>query len=179
MTNAAAPRVMRACVSTYAALAGPPAASVVVTLCIILFKNRSEGWPLLAVFCVYFLVMLTIVTRYRVVLQGETVTYRSPLASTRALTRAEIAHARVDVRFFKQTRREQSSLRPPIALVVEPLPEVSKPPLIINMKVFSRADLRDLFAFFGDKFLDTDQRMAKVVGKGPKRTRPTPGARNA
>ena len=43
---------------------------------------------------------------------------------------------------------------PPFALVVEPYPEVMKKPLIINLRIFSRKDLAQLFDFFGGKLVN-------------------------
>lgn len=143
-------RVLRPSFFTYFFFAGVPAIFLLITLYALLFVD-STGWPLSLFLLLLSLAGAAGVARFKITLDGETLTYKSLLALPRSLRLSEISQARVDVRFFK---KDQLSGQSPFALVVEPYPEVNKKPIIINMKMFGREDLQVLFKFFGDKLID-------------------------
>jgi hypothetical protein len=148
--NESSVRVLRPCFSTYMFFAGVPAIGLIFSFYAFFFIDPT-GWPFGLVMFLLSLAGAGFVARFKIIIDGETLTYRSFLGLPHSLSLSEISQARVDVRFFKT---DQISGQPPFALVVEPYPEVNKKPIVINMKMFGREDLQVLFKFFGDKLID-------------------------
>lgn len=159
IANTPSARVIKPGFVTYLFFAGVPAIALVMALYAFLFVDPTT-WPLALFFFLLFLAGAAGIARFKIVIEGESLTYRSLLAGPHSLNLSEIFQAVVDVRFFK---KNQFSKHPPFALIVEPKSGIYKKPILINMKMFGRDDLKALLEFLGDKVVDKEHRIVDGV----------------
>lgn len=141
----------RACASTYALLVGiwvfPLFLAVYSAV-----KHANGALSMVAMLGCGLAVSLFWVGRFQISIDGSTISYRSLPGGTRKLALSEIEKAEIS---FDVTRR----VGPVYKLILWPQPPPQKTPTVINMKVFSKADLHRVFDFLGPK-LTSERRFA-------------------
>jgi hypothetical protein len=153
---------------SYLALGGLPFAFSVLFTYFTLVGRHDSAHPVWAMALFAYAVCLGVflyLMSFRITMRDGVLTYRRPFGPSRSMRLCDIKHAKVDVRLLTTRAR-----RPPYALYVEPLAGTDARPLIINIKLLSREDLRTLFDLLGDKVLDEKHRMDGVIGKRKKRS---------
>lgn len=130
----------RACASTYVMICGVFgflfAMGIVAGL-----GPRGDGRITIATAATFILSILW-VWAFRLVIADEVISYRSLFGGTRSISLADIEKAATELNL-------RSGLRPPMQLIV--YPANGERPIRINMKVFSRDDLGQVFDFLGPK----------------------------
>jgi hypothetical protein len=148
----------RACVSTYlvfGAITGIPfLISLLATL-----KNPTV-WP--SVIACFFIMAAVFwwLNTFKIQLSESGVSYRSFFKGAVYLAFSEIKEAKTDVTFSEV-------FGPPIRLVLTPKPNVAKPPIIVNIKVFCRRDVAQLLKILESRI--TQQRIHLTVPRVFKR----------
>jgi hypothetical protein len=99
-----------------------------------------------------------IIRYFKLTIDGDAISYRTLFSGTRSLLRSEIKCARVEIKILINRAGV-----PPYALILEPYPQTGRRPLNINMKFFSRPDLRILFDFLGDKLDGSQHKMDRIL----------------
>lgn len=146
--------ILRPSITSYLVFGLVPMSAFVISFLAFTLGEIKDGFGFpMFLLLVSFGVVISI-ARFRITIHGDMLAYRSLFHADRGLRLSEIARARVDVRIFNRTNREYFTFAPPFALVVEPYPEVKDEPLIINLRIFSRKDLAQLFDFFGGKLVN-------------------------
>ena len=101
----------------------------------------SSDLSILLVFPSFILLMFLWVSRFRILVSDSEVSYRTLFRGTRSLQLSQIASARTEIGVG-------GLLEPFYRLIITP--KNTAPPMIINMKIFSREDLRKLLAILND-----------------------------
>ena len=131
----------RACASTYAIMCG----FLTLMFLLVLYSHQAKGaWQMLVMLGSILVFILLWVGSFRISVAGNTVSYRSLLGGTRSLQSSEIEKAEIKI-----DRTEKFG--PVYRLILWPESFALKKPIVINMKVFSKADLTRLFDFLGPK----------------------------
>jgi hypothetical protein len=131
----------RACASTYRIAAGMWIMLFLPALYFVL-RHGSNAWPLLTVVGLTFAFVFYWVRSFEISISGNTLSYRSFLGRTRMLRLNEIEKAEI---------RIDADTRPVWKLILWTEPTSQKEAIVINMKVFSKADLNRVFDFLGPK----------------------------
>lgn len=133
----------RACASAYMVLVG-----VWVLLSLSFLYSALHGakgtWPVVVVCAcplIYFLLWLG---SFRITILESTLSYRTLFGGTLAVPLNEIEKAEIKV-------NAAGKGCPVWQLILWPMPTTQKKPIIINMKVFSKADLNRVFDVLGGK----------------------------
>jgi hypothetical protein len=148
---------------SYIALGTAPFVFSVLFTYFLAFGNYDSDhpvWPIALLVYAIFVGVLLYLSSLRITVRDGLLSYRSLFRGTHSIKLSDIRQARVDVRLLTIP-----SGRPPYALFIEPLPTADVKPFVINMKLFSRENLRTLFDLLGDKVLDKKHRMGRVTGR--------------
>jgi hypothetical protein len=138
----------RASVSTYVVfglifgiICGSP-----ITIAISTMRNGQSvhNSLVIALFSLLFLLVVAWIKKFRVLIRDSMVSYTTLFGGTRELNLSDIKSARTEI-------GPQKLLGPFYRLVLEPVASSGKPPLVINMKVFSKKDLQLVIAVLADR----------------------------
>jgi hypothetical protein len=155
-----------ACASTYAIVVGIWALLFLVVLYSAL-RHANGAWPLVSMLGCVLVFVLCWVWSFRIRIFGNSVSYRSLLAGTRTLQLDEIEKAEVKIATTEK-------FGPVYSLILWPESFAEKKSIVINMKVFSKADLNRVFDFLGPK-LRTDRRFSLTGTEREELIRKIPG----
>jgi hypothetical protein len=148
-----APRVLdaRAATSTYVVfglIVAVPCLLSPIAMSIDSMSRDKSHWVHDSVVIIFFsaVILLTFlwIRKFRILVEDSVLSYTSLFGGTRTLNLVDIEVARTE-------HGPQALLGPFFRLVVQPTAFANKPPIIINMKIFSRRDLEELFVILGDK----------------------------
>ena len=156
----------RACASTYAIMVGTWALLFLVVLYSAL-RHANGAWPLVSVLGGVLLFTLCWVGSFRISIFGNSVSYRSLLAGTRTLRLTEIEKAEIKIATTEK-------FGPFYKLILWPESFTQKKSIVINMKIFSKADLKRVFDFLGPK-LKTERRFSLTSAERKQLVRKLPG----
>ena len=141
----------RACASTYAMLAGIWA--LLLTLWVHSAQRHTAGaWNGVAATGSTLAFVLLWIGCFRISIRQNTLSYRSLFGGTKRLDWDEIERSEIKVNATK-------AFGPVCQLALWPEPITQKKPIVINMKVFSTADLNRVLDFLGPK-LKTKRRFS-------------------
>jgi hypothetical protein len=131
---------IKAAYSTYAVFTtiGVLLGSLWIVAFIVRPPPLSEGAKIMGIFLCYFALVYTWLSRFRVQITHDALSYRSLFSGTRVLRMEEIEVANVVVGKYGPGE----AFKPYFRLELMPRQGVSRPPITINLKVFSRNDMR-------------------------------------
>jgi hypothetical protein len=132
----------RACTSTYVIFCGMFGFFFALG---ILIGIRPGGDPTVTLAsAAVFILSILWVRAFRLVIADGAISYRSLFGGTRSISATDIEKAATELNL-------RSGFRPPIQLIIYSTNTREDRPIRINMKVFSREDLRRVFDFLGPK----------------------------
>lgn len=141
----------RACAFTYALLAGVWALLLLLWVHSAL-RHTPGAWNGVAAAGSTLAFVLLWIGCFRISIRRNTLSYRSLFGGTKTLGWNEIERSEIKVNTTK-------AFAPVWQLALWPEPITQKKPIVINMKVFSKADLNRVFDFLGPK-LKTKRRFS-------------------
>jgi hypothetical protein len=130
----------------YAALDGPPLLFFLL-FCIALPFNWKV-WPFALISAIISATVTLYLATFRITIDHNILSYRHLLQVTRSVRLSDIKLAKIDVRLLFTPAK-----RPPYALFIELA--TGGPPIVINLKLLSRDDIRVILDFLGDKLEKT------------------------
>jgi len=107
--------------------------------------KAPRSWPALLIIASMFVGFMAWVSAFRLSLREGVVKYRSLFGGVRTILLSDIERA--EYRYAPE-----AAFGPFAQLVLTPSPNAGRP-VVINMKVFSRADLERLFEILGPKLI--------------------------
>lgn len=142
-TKAATPALsVRACLSTYAVLAGIFGLLLVFCLALALAKPARGAWQSVAIVAAVFTYVIVWIAAFRLKVADGILSYRSLFGGVRSLGLDEIQLAEIKIDFERK-------FGPPLGLLITPRSGCQKPKILVNMKVFGKEDLHKLFDILG------------------------------
>lgn len=125
----------RACVSTYLVFGTITGIPLLISLLATL--KSPAAWPGVVACLFIMAAIFWWLNSFKILLSEREISYRSLFKGTASLAFSEIKEAKTDVTFSQV-------FGPPIRLVLSPKPNIAKPPIIVNIKVFCRHDVAQL-----------------------------------
>ncbi len=109
-------------------------------ICLAAAVHSPHLWPAVLL-CATTGVFLSVwLLSFRLEVQDDQITYRSLLGGRRSLAWHEVATARIE----GGAASLADAWKPTFRLIIQPKPGVAAPPLTINLKVFTRSQIRQL-----------------------------------
>lgn len=105
---------------------------------------KSQAWEGFWIYIGAVSLVVAWITSYKLSIDDHELSYRTLFAGTRSITLSEIAKAEAKVGV-------KDSFGPMYRLTVYSLKGPDSRPIVINLKVFSREDLKQLFHLLGDR----------------------------
>ena len=132
-----------ACASTYLVMGGIWILMFALMLACALHGARG-AWPIVGFVGSILVLLLFWLGFFRISLVGETLFYRSLWGGTKSLKLSEIKSAEIKI-------ATNEKFGPLYRLILWPEPYTGQKPIVVNMKVFGRADLSRVIHFLGSK----------------------------
>lgn len=126
---------LRACGSAYllfSLIGGIP-----LTLSLLLALKEPSFWQPVGIFFFALVISFLWLRSVRLELTDDTIRYSTLFRRSSSLSLHEIHKAEIKAGLGNYSDR----FRPTVRLVIEPFPFVRKPPMVVNVKVFSRRDI--------------------------------------
>ncbi|PWT83549.1 MAG: hypothetical protein C5B58_06380 [Acidobacteria bacterium] len=164
-SDAAKPIEMRAARSTYVVFTLLPSVPQFIWIWVAITKPLPplELVKVFGLFVSYFAFIYFFISRFLVSIVQDAVTYRSLFSGTRTLRLEEIDKAKIKIGEYKRGE----GFKPFYRLELIPRADSGKKPIVVNLKVFSLADVRQILAIVDSKIVG--QRRLRGADKLQKR----------
>jgi len=116
-------------------------------LWVALKKPASDIWPVVGLLICSILLTIFVISRFRIILSSDSISYRSCFGGTKSITLSEIKKAKIQIGGISD------NLEGFYRLVIIPHPNSEKKSIVINMGIFGVRDMAKVFDFLGTKLV--------------------------